>query len=279
MRIRPRAPSIHRRPPSRTLESPFGHCRASGLIGLDEFDTGAAILGGLGLLDRNGETFIVPPEVRGIAEMPEGSAFRLLLDLFLGRRPPDWLRAASAKEPLNSSVIPDRDLATVESVIPDRELREAILLEAGYRFDANRLATLGVIGEQYVVELCRAELVAAGRPDLSAQVVRVSTLADNLGYDVIAPTLVGTTRRLEVKASRGGDIYISRNEFFTGCEDPDWALVAVGIDAQDRPELWGWLRASALVDLVPMDRDDQGRWQSARLLRIRDCLQPGLPSI
>lgn len=252
---------------------------SSGLVGLDQFDTGSAVLAGLGLLNQVGETLTVPAELSRLAEMSEGMAIRFLLDLLLARSPPGWLPQASAKGALNSVVIPDRDLATVEAVIPNPELREAVLLEAGRRFDADRLVTLGSIGELHVVDLCRAELVAAERPDLAEQVVRVSVFADDLGYDITAPTLIGASRRIEVKASRSGDIYISRHEFFTGRHDPDWALVVVGIDARDSPDLWGWLRAPALADLVPLDVDDQGRWQSARLLEIRDRLERGLPPL
>jgi hypothetical protein len=73
---------------------------------------------------------------------------------------------------------------------------------------------------------------------------------------------------LEVKASRSGDIYLSRNEFLTGCNDADWSLVVVGIDASDAPELWGWTPAQALKTIVPLDIDDQGRWQNARLAAV-----------
>jgi hypothetical protein len=252
---------------------------SSGLVGLDQFETGSTVLADIGLLNRAGETFTVPAELGCLREMSEGPAIRFLLDLLLARRPPGWLPHASAKGVLNSVVIPDRDLATVEAVIPDPELREAVLLEAGRRFDADRLATLGSIGELHVVDLCRAELDAAERPDLAGQVVRVSIIADDLGYDITAPTLTGVSRRLEVKASRCGDVYITRNEFFGGLHDQDWALVVVGIDARDCPELWGWIRAPALQDLVPLDVDDHGHWQSTRLLGIRNRLEPGLPPL
>ena len=252
---------------------------SSGLVGLDQFDTGTAVLIALGLVDQVGETLTVAADLGRFAAMPERPAARFLLDLLLARRPPDWLPAACAKGALNPVVIPDRDLATVEGIIPDRELREVLLLEAGRRFDADRLAALGSIGELHVVELCRAELVAAGREDLAAQVTRVSVFADDLGYDITAPTLTGASRRIEVKASRSGDVYISRNEFFAGRLDPDWALVVVGIDSADRPDLWGWLRGSVLEDLIPLDRDAHGRWQSARLLGIRDRLELGLPPL
>jgi hypothetical protein len=252
---------------------------SSGLVGLDQFDTGTSVLITLNLVDRTGETLAVNADLGHLAGMAEKGAVRFLLELLLVRRPPDWLSSACAKGVLQTVVIPDRDLATVEGIIPDKDLRELLLLEAGRRFDADRLARLGSIGELHVVELCRAELAAVGREDLAAQVTRVSVFADDLGYDVTAPTLAGRTRRLEVKASRSGDVYISRNEFFAGRLDPDWALVVVGLDSADQPHLWGWLEAAAIEDLIPLDRDLQGRWQSARLLGIRELLDPGLPPL
>jgi Domain of unknown function (DUF3883) len=252
---------------------------SSGLIGLDDFDAGAELLSGLGLIAREGEILVVIGDLRSFAQMQEKAALRLLLDLHLRKRPPDWLRAAAGKEALNRAVIPDGDFSTVAAVVTDPDLREVLLLEAGRRFNAERLAGLATIGEEHVVGLCRVELLAAQRSDLAEQVTRVSLFADDLGYDVTAPTLGGESRRLEVKATRGGDIYISRNEYRIGSQDPDWALVVVGIDAYDQPQLWGWLRATALDGLIPLDRDDRGCWQSARLLGIRNRLGPGLPPI
>jgi hypothetical protein len=106
-------------------------------------------------------------------------------------------------------------------------------------------------------------------------------ISDQLGYDVIAPRLDGSSRRIEVKATRRlawrGEVYISRNEFEVGLLDPDWSLVVVEVDAEDMPSLLGWCPAEALVAKMPADRHHLGRWNSVRLLQAEGVLSSGLP--
>ncbi|MDN4473462.1 protein NO VEIN domain-containing protein [Demequina zhanjiangensis] len=142
-------------------------------------------------------------------------------------------------------------------------------------------ALLGSAGEAAVVAACRAELLVVGRPDLQAEIIQVSLFDDTLGYDIAAPTLRGTARRLEVKTTSqvsGGvfQFYLSRNEYDVGCRNPsEWALVA----CERRGELIdivGWCRASALAPYLPQDH--RGRWTEALVRVPCSMLIEGTPS-
>jgi hypothetical protein len=72
----------------------------------------------------------------------------------------------------------------------------------GRRFSDADARRTGDLAEAHVTKACRAQLSGAGRDDLAALVRRVSLTSDQLGYDVTAPRLDGSTRRLEVKGTR-----------------------------------------------------------------------------
>jgi hypothetical protein len=103
---------------------------SSGLVGLDQFDIGSAVLTSLGLVSKAGEILAISEELGRLAQMSEGSAIRFLFDLHLARSSPGWLPQSVAKGTLNQVVIPDRDLDTIKAIIPDPALRELVLLEA-----------------------------------------------------------------------------------------------------------------------------------------------------
>lgn len=254
---------------------------SAGLIGLDQFDAGAAVLSRLDLLSPNGETLVVDPKVATLAALEESAALRLLLEALLLRRPPGWLRNATATRVVRQDLIPDGERGVVESVFTDPSLREMFLLQAGRRVNSRRLDELGAIGELHALELCRMQLEQLGRPDLAAAAARVSQISDQLGYDLTVPALDGSDRRLEVKATRRAgwqaEVYLSRNEFEQGKLDPAWWLVVVEIDADDAPSLLGHCRADALEAMVPSDRHEHGKWVSVRLQQIAPLLQAGLP--
>jgi hypothetical protein len=79
---------------------------------------------------------------------------------------------------------------------------------------ANR--KLGSAGERLVIEHEKRVLLAAGRPDLAAQVRHVAELeGDGAGYDVLSFNSDGEKKFIEVKTTRGdasADFYVSRNE-------------------------------------------------------------------
>lgn len=115
---------------------------------------------------------------------------------------------------------------------------------------------------------CKAELADAGRPDLIDQVRRLSLRSDQLGYDVTAPRLDGTTRRMECKGSRlsGPEFrfFLSRGEAERALADPRWSLVACRIDHRDACTVIGWCEGSTVVGLLP-DDSESARWQSVEI--------------
>jgi hypothetical protein len=254
----------------------------SGTLGTQDFLAGESILASLGLIEVIDEVLLVADSVAELASASREDAATLLLTLALERRPPSWLRFAAAGDALKSNSIPDAELAALENSFVDPAHREAILLAAARRYDAARLAAFGALGEEYVAECCREQLRAAGGGTLAEAVSRVSLLSDQLGYDVVAPRLDGSSRRIEVKATRRlawrGEVYISRNEYEIGLLDPDWSLVVVEIDAEETPSLLGWCRAGALEAKMPVDRHHFGRWNTVRLLQADGMLNGGLPS-
>lgn len=145
---------------------------------------------------------------------------------------------------------------------------------------AERRARVGADGEDAVVDTCRAELVALGESALAAAVQRVSVIDDSLGYDVVAPTVAGPARRIEVKTcSATGDgplrVFITRNEHRAGTADPvRWALVVCLHDGA-RAEPLGWCRAGSLRPYLP--EDGGGRWTEAVMSLPPALLHDGLP--
>ena len=138
----------------------------------------------------------------------------------------------------------------------------------------------GLAGETKVLEQCRAELQKLGRPDLVEAVQQVSLISDSIGYDILAPTLGGVPRRLEVKTASGPRrdlfrFFISRNEYDVGRRMPsEWSLVACQlVDA--RVEVIGWTRSGSLHPYLPDDAS--GRWTEALIQFPQSALFPGIP--
>lgn len=150
-------------------------------------------------------------------------------------------------------------------------------------FEARR--DFGALGEIAVLERAREELLELGYKSLAEQVSRVSLLDDTLGYDILAPSISGHSRFLEVKTSRGRHprasivrFYISRNEVRVGESRRDeWALVSCELpsEASDGLIMFSWCRASSFAPYLPQDAG--GRWEQARVDMPRHLLTPGLP--
>jgi hypothetical protein len=261
----------------------FRRLPSNGVFGSSDFDSAQAVLGRVNLVSVQGDVLVVSESIAEIAAAARDGAAHLLLDLILERSPPAWLPMAAAGNTLKTGAVPDGDLAAISSVLTDPDLREAILLRAARRHDAAHLVALGATGEEHVLACVRKELRDAGAPELADEVVQVSRISDQLGYDVLAPRLDGGPRRLEVKATRRlrwrGEVFLTRNEFEVGLRDPDWALVVVEIDAAGTPTLAGWCRADRLEPIVPEDRHADGRWVSASLQQASALLSPDLPPI
>jgi len=85
--------------------------------------------------------------------------------------------------------------------------------------DQQKARTLGLMGEELVVEYERTRLLAAGRADLAERVEHISqTQGDGAGYDILTFSLDGEQRFVEVKTTTG-DAYtpfdVTANEVIT----------------------------------------------------------------
>jgi hypothetical protein len=244
---------------------------------------GEELLIAAGLISRDQDFLEITAELSGLAALDHETASLLVVTSVLERTPPMWLRSAAGGGEVRGELIPEEADAELRQLLGDPARREAMLLTAARRHDAALLAGIGLAGEEHVEQQCRDELGAAAKPELSSQVSRVSAISDVLGYDVVAPTLAGTMRRLEVKTTRRSgwrtEIYISRNEFEVGLADPDWALVVCEMDGDDDVTTVGWCRADAIRGLVPADQHAHGRWVNANLLLVEVLLTPGLPPL
>lgn len=169
-------------------------------------------------------------------------------------------------------------------LIPDDVRREEMLLHLAQRFDAAARAEVGDAGERLVLEALRAELVQLGRPDLARDVCRVSLISDQLGYDIRAPRIDGSFRRVEVKATTLDapttvQVFLSRCEAETAQRFPDWSLVACVVEdcTNANGSLLGWWSSDTLVSRLPSDSPG-GHWEQVRLtLRVAEA-RPGIPS-
>lgn len=233
-----------------------------------------------GLLRQQGDMLMPSPGLRDIALTSDADGCEALLVAFLIASRPLWLLAATAEGILVDELIPDdAQFALREGM--GAETRDALLLELGRRFSDEARSVTGDLAEKYIVESCRAELRDAGAPALAESVRRVSEISDQLGYDITAPRLNGSTRRIEAKGTRGGGsaivVFLSRNEAERGLSDTDWSLVACRVAADDSVELVGRLVGADLRGYLPSDPCPETRWQSIRLELPAGTFAPGLP--
>jgi hypothetical protein len=177
----------------------------------------------------------------------------------------------------------DESSAELAQLIPDPARREELLLALARRFDDAERRLIGAIGEEVVVTALRDELASLGYPELGRSVRHLSLESDQLGYDVSAPRVTGTTRLIEVKATTAlvddvVSIHLSRNEAETGLRYRDWALVVCLVTERERREgeIVGWQSAAALASALPVDSEG-GRWEVANLTIDVSKLLPGLP--
>lgn len=253
-----------------------------GLYHFEDLEKGERLLLRCGLLTLNGSVLYPSEQLRALQGLPTDEASQILLALAAQQAPPLWLHSAVRDEAVWPELISDADEQTLSQLIPDPDQREAFLLALANRFQGAPLTHLGELGECAVVNRCRQELANVGRHDLADAVQRVSLISDQLGYDVVAPTLTGRPRRMEVKTTGSSaqthiEIYLSRNEAAVALRDPAWALVLCRACDPSRAEVVGWCRAETFAPALPCDKHPRGRWTQAKLQINRDALKEGLP--
>jgi len=191
-----------------------------------------------------------------------------------------WLVAAAGEDQCADELVPDADRRILEEVL-DPDSREQLLLALGRRFSDQELHHTGALAEEHLVAVCRSELEALKMTDLAQGVQRVSLVSDQLGYDVTAPRLDGSVRRLECKGTRGSGaliaFHLSRNEAERGLRDPDWSLVVCRVFEDQSAAVAGYLLGADVGPLLPRDPVPQARWESVRIAMHQASLRPGIP--
>lgn len=253
-----------------------------GIYHSDDLQRGEGLLIRCGLVRKQGSVLYPSRRLQSLLDLPLEESSQILLALAVQDNPPLWLYTAVREDAVWPELVADEDATVLSQVIPDPDEREAFLLSLANCFDAGSVAQIGALGEEAVVSQARLELERAGRADLAALVQRVSLISDQLGYDVIAPTLCGQPRRMEVKTARAPgrttvEFHLTRNEANVGLHDRCWALVVCSACGADSAEILGWCRVAAFRDSLPRDADLHGHWTTAKVLLEVRTLQPGLP--
>jgi hypothetical protein len=146
------------------------------------------------------------------------------------------------------------------------------------KFDADGLVQIGQVGEITVIEHLQNVLPDARK----GHVKHVSVVDDSLGYDIVSPSTKDSdvTQLLEVKTSvRPGPefhLFISRNEFRVGMNNPNWNLVCVRI-TDGQPRILGYLPMSRISDRFPIDQDKSVMWASCSVSVPPELMTDGLP--
>lgn len=179
-------------------------------------------------------------------------------------------------------MIEDEGAGDLVALVRDEQRRRELLLAIGRKFDDEFARLVGEIGEELVAHEARRQLQELGHKKLAKQVRRVSLRSDALGFDVLAPRVVGRPRLLEVKASTSpasGNFFLSRNESEVGRRNrEDWFLVAclVTDTASRSGEILGWSTRDALEVHLPVDQG-AGEWRSVRIALDPSGLNADLP--
>jgi Domain of unknown function (DUF3883) len=151
---------------------------------------------------------------------------------FLGHTRPSPPSPPSA----NVFVDPPALSASVRQKVPDGLRRLIRKFDPVERDHLNR--SLGTAGEQFVLDLERRRLAAAGRPDLVRNIRWVAAEeGDAAGYDVLSFQPTGTQQLLEVKTTNGNartPFFLTRNERALASQRPtEWRIYRVHLFATE----------------------------------------------
>lgn len=254
-----------------------------GRVDFADLDAAEGLLQHAGLAHHDVDLDRLMPSstLQRICALHEPVALEPLLAAILEHETPLWLLAATGGNELRGDLVPDGAGHVLDDLFLDADRREAFLLARGRKVEADQRAAIGALGERAVVAAATTDLVALGQPDLAAQVRQVSTVSDELGYDVTAPRIDGSTRRLEVKTTQAAtttvSVFLSRNEASVGLADPDWHLVVCALQEGTDVAILGWVCARDIADRFPSNTHQDGAWESARIRIPTTSLTTGLP--
>ena len=264
------------------LRASYLQIPVEGVVGPADFAFAERLLTANGLLQLTGETCSASEEFAAASVLEEDEGRRLILMLLVKRLRPLWAAMLAGFEgDLKNAPFPAEVEELLRREFADPDEREQFLLRLGRRFEHDRQSRTGSLGEEAVVAACKAVLRKHGLEKLAKFVRRVSLVSDQLGYDVVTPTLSGDTARLEVKTSRlttGATVhfFLSQNEAHVAEEDPHWYLVLCA-GRENEADILGWCRPQRFMHLLPKNTDPDGEWVSCRISISLSHLEPGLP--
>lgn len=267
-----------------SVEASYLRLPTEGVFDVDSLRRGGELLRDVGLVIERDGRLCRDRRLDELLSLGEDLACRLLLAVALSRFDPLWLRAAADRDGgVATELIPDDVQQALSVVVIDPEEREALLLALANKVDASSQAETGDLGERFVVDQCRAELLRLGRPELASCVRQVSLVSDQLGYDVVAPDTAGGAVRIEVKTTRkvtARDVpfFLSRNEARVALRDTRWRLVICRVDDGGSVTIVGTCSGAALASILPADTP-RGRWTSASLALPMTDFAPGIPRL
>lgn len=251
----------------------YWHMATGALHPPADLERGEQLLEDLGLVERRDQRLFLTPVLRVLLEGSLEAATTLMI-----------VRACEGMANSGLDVPAAEDLsAALESCLPNAAERDECVRVALGKFDDARRRLVGDIGEEIAHEAARAELIDLGHHKLASAVRRVSLESDGYGYDIIAPTVHGLPRLLEVKASTSiGDsvkVHLSRHEATVGMREAAWSLLVCQVtDVEQRTgRPLGWLPARSIASSFPLDQGG-GEWESVQLTLAVDRLHPGMPS-
>lgn len=253
----------------------YWHHATGGIFGPEDMELGEELLRECGLVEERGDVLFPTEELQALLDGSYQDAVTAVVARALKVTEPDWLSEGEI-----SSEVGHEKLGVL---IEDPRRREEMLIALGLRFDSAVTEAVGEMGEIAVVEHARNELIEMGHLELAREVRRVSLLSDQLGYDVVAPRVIGNERLLEIKTYVGKEsdpisFFLSRNEARVGMRYEDWSLVFCRATSSDAPsaDVVGWVPFESVKDLLPEDSSN-GRWEVAHVTIPGHLLNPDIP--
>lgn len=199
-------------------------------------------------------------------------AGRLVFTTALEEAAPAWLPDSDALVPDAGELPADAAGLAMALGLTDREALLAVRQVHG-KIDLAERSRVGAAGELALIDYLELRWPGSTR--------HVSVTDDGLGYD-IEFTRQGTTWHLEVKSTtrRGRlTIHLSRHEHEVAKLDPDWRLVVIGLDGQDKAAAIAIVDTAVLLDRSPRDLYPNARWDSVRHQLSPADLRIGLPFV
>jgi hypothetical protein len=193
----------------------------------------------------------------------------LLFARSLEASPPTWLRDADELVLKESELPTDAADLAVDLGISETEALLSIRQVFGH-IDLAARSEVGKAGE--------ACLVAALEATWPGSTRHVALEHDGLGYDIVVQTN-NKNWHLEVKSTtrRGRlTLHLSRQEYEVSRIDPDWRLVALGLDTDLGLACVATVDKAIIDALAPNDEPGGARWESAGYELTPSMLRAGM---